>query len=73
MTTMTPTTTSTTSLAHELRSDRAHAQTAQRRVYEAETTLHAARQSGIDAWVAAAHDRLHEALISYVMLDQTAA
>jgi hypothetical protein len=43
-------TTPTTSLAHELRSDRAHAQTAQRRVYDAETTLHAARQSGIEAF-----------------------
>jgi hypothetical protein len=48
-------------------------QTAQHRVHDAETTLHAARQSGIDAWVAAAYDRLHEAIIEYTALDRRAA
>ena len=47
--------------------------TAQRSVYDAETTLHAARQSGIDSWVAAAYDRLHESLAAYAALDQLAA
>lgn len=31
-------------------------------LYDAEVTLHCARQSGIDAWVAAAYERLHEAI-----------
>lgn len=38
---------------------------AERRLYDAETALHAARQSGVDAWVAAAYDRLHEAIIQH--------
>ena len=41
---------------------------AKRRVYDAETALHAARQSGVDAWVAAAYDRLHAALVAYEAL-----
>ena len=47
--------------------------TAQRLVYDAETTLHAARQSGIDSWVAAAYDRLHESLAAHAALEQLAA
>lgn len=43
-------------------------QIAKRRVYDAETALHAARQSGVDAWVAAAYDRLHCALLTYESL-----
>jgi hypothetical protein len=39
---------------------------AARRVYDAELALHAARQSGIDQWVAAASERLHAALSSYL-------
>jgi hypothetical protein len=34
-------------------------------LYEADFALHIARQSGIDAWVAAAYDRLHEAVLAY--------
>lgn len=39
-----------------------------RRVYDAETSLHAASQSGVDAWVSAAYDRLHIELVSYEAL-----
>lgn len=38
---------------------------AARRLYDAETALHAARQTGVDAWVGAAYDRLHTALLAY--------
>ena len=37
---------------------------AERRLYEAEICLHIAHQSGVDAWIRAAGDRLHEALAS---------
>jgi hypothetical protein len=36
---------------------------AEQRVYDAECALHAARSSGIDAWVRAAYDKLHEAVL----------
>lgn len=42
--------------------------TARRRLYDAETALHAARQSGVDAWVAAAYDRLHDAILEHARL-----
>jgi len=32
------------------------------RLYDAEVALHIARQSKVDAWVAAAYDRLHDAV-----------
>ena len=32
-------------------------------LYDAECALHAARQSRIDAWIAAAADHLHQAVI----------
>jgi hypothetical protein len=35
------------------------------RMYDAEVALHAARQSQVDSWVAAAYDRLHEAVEDY--------
>lgn len=35
------------------------------RMYRAECALHAARQAHIDAWVAAAYDRLHEAILEH--------
>lgn len=38
---------------------------AARHLYEAEVALHIARQSGIDAWIAAAYDRLHPAVVEY--------
>jgi hypothetical protein len=39
--------------------------TAATRLYDAEGALHAARQSHVDSWVAAAYDRLHEAVEDY--------
>ena len=38
---------------------------AARNLYDAETALHAASQSGVDAWITAAYDRLHDAITSY--------
>jgi len=38
---------------------------AARLVHEAEMALHDARGTGVDAWIAAAADRLHEALNQY--------
>lgn len=35
------------------------------RVYEAEVALHHARQTGVDAWVAAAYDKLHDAIAAH--------
>jgi hypothetical protein len=45
-------------------SNRAVAEAAQR-VYDAEVALHIARQAGVDQWITAAYDRLHEALIKH--------
>lgn len=39
---------------------------AARRLSEAETALHAARQSHVDFWIMAASDKLHEAVVAYV-------
>jgi hypothetical protein len=38
---------------------------AARHLYEAEFALHIARQSGVDAWIMAAYDHLHPAVIEY--------
>jgi hypothetical protein len=38
---------------------------AARALYDAEVALHAARQTQIDEWIAAAADRLHEACLRY--------
>jgi hypothetical protein len=39
---------------------------AAKRLYEAEVALHCARQSHVDAWIAAAADRLHDAIEAYL-------
>jgi hypothetical protein len=39
---------------------------AARHMYEAEVALHAARQSHVDAWVAAAYDHLHRAISEHL-------
>jgi hypothetical protein len=44
----------------------ARAETA-RRLYEAEWALHCAHQTGIDAWIAAASDHLHDAVREYLL------
>jgi hypothetical protein len=39
---------------------------AARHLYEAELALHDAHQSRVDAWIAAAGDRLHDAAVEYL-------
>jgi hypothetical protein len=34
-------------------------------MYDAETALHAARQTHVDAWIAAAYDHLHAAILEH--------
>jgi hypothetical protein len=55
--------TQTRGLVMNSRSDRAAI--ARERLYDAETALHAARQSAVDAWIAAAYDRLHQAVCAH--------
>lgn len=38
---------------------------AARRLYDAEVALHIARQTGVGAWISAAYDRLHEAVVAH--------
>lgn len=38
---------------------------AARDLYDAEFALHIARSSGVDAWIAAAYDHLHRAVVDY--------
>jgi hypothetical protein len=40
--------------------------TAERRLYEAEFALHIAHQTHVDAWISAASDRLHDALVDHL-------
>lgn len=35
-------------------------------LYDAECALHAARQTHVDAWIAVAAERLHEAVVGYL-------
>ena len=39
---------------------------AARHLYDAETALHTARQSGVGAWISAAYDRLSEAIADHI-------
>jgi hypothetical protein len=41
------------------------AEDAARRLYDAEVALHIARQAGVTAWISAAYDRLHEAIVDH--------
>jgi hypothetical protein len=41
------------------------------RLYDAEVALHCARQTQVDAWVAAAYDRLHEAVEAHLRVWST--
>lgn len=41
-------------------------QDAARHLYEAEVALHIAHQSHVDAWIAAAADRLHDAVVEHL-------
>lgn len=49
---------------HLTRSPRVQA--AAQHLYDAECALHIAHQSHVDAWIAAAADRLHEAVIEHL-------
>lgn len=35
-------------------------------LYDAECAAHCARQSGVDQWIAAANDHLHQAVLEYL-------
>lgn len=43
-------------------------ETAARRLYHAEVALHDAHASGVDAWITAASDRLHQAVVEHLRL-----
>ncbi len=40
-------------------------QAAARRLYDAEIALHIAHQTRVDAWIAAASERLHDAVVAH--------
>jgi hypothetical protein len=63
---MTTTASDQTGTIHIRSSQITRAETA-RRLYEAEWALHCAHQTGIDAWIAAASDHLHEAVREYLL------
>jgi len=42
-------------------------------LYEAELAAHDAHQTHIDAWITAAHDRLHSAVVRYSSADALVA
>lgn len=63
---MTTTTAGQADTTHDRSAQTARAETA-RRLYEAEWALHCAHQTGIDAWIAAASDHLHEAVRDYLL------
>jgi hypothetical protein len=56
----------TVTRANTVCSGRASKEDVARRLYDAEIALHYARQTAVDAWIAAAYDRLHEAVEEYV-------
>ncbi len=45
---------------------------AERSMYDAEVALHAAHQSHVGAWITAAGDRLHEAIVEHTAAVETA-
>ena len=50
--------------------ERVHA--AEHSMYDAEIALHAAHQSHVGAWITAAADRLHEAIVEHTAAVRTA-
>jgi hypothetical protein len=46
---------------------------AARRMYDAEVALHIAHQTGVDEWVRAAGDRLHDAIVEHRLATRTRA
>jgi len=54
------------------RTDSARVAAAAQHLYEAECALHTAHQSHVDAWIAAASDRLHEAVVEHLAAEADA-
>jgi len=48
------------------RTDGTRVAAAAQHLYEAECALHTAHQSHVDSWIAAASDRLHEAVVEHL-------
>lgn len=63
---MTTSTTGPADTTHNRPAQIIRAETA-RRLYDAEWALHCAHQTGIDAWIAAASDHLHETVRDYLL------
>ena len=53
-------------------SDGGRVAAAAQHLYDAECALHAAHQSHVDAWIAAASDRLHEAVAEHLAAEAAA-
>ena len=51
---------------HLTRTDSTRVAAAAQHLYEAECALHTAHQSHVDAWIATASDRLHEAVVEHL-------
>ena len=51
---------------HLTRTDSPRVAAAAQHLYEAECALHTAHQSHVDAWITAASDRLHEAVVEHL-------
>jgi hypothetical protein len=54
------------------RTDGTRVAAAAQHLYEAECALHTAHQSHVDAWIAAASDRLHEAVVEHLAAEAAA-
>lgn len=57
---------------HRTRTDSTRVAAAAQHLYEAECALHTAHQSHVDAWIAAAGDRLHDAVVEYLAAEADA-
>jgi hypothetical protein len=56
----------TTTVVGAVTDEQNHATEAARHLYEAEVALHEAHQSHVDVWIAAAADRLHDAVVEHL-------
>jgi len=57
---------------HLTRTDSPRVAAAAQHLYEAECALHTAHQSHVDAWIAAANDRIHEAVVEHLAAEADA-
>lgn len=53
-------------MQHITRTESTSVAAAAQHLYEAECALHIAHQSHVDAWIVAASDRLHEAVVEHL-------